>query len=258
LVVSVIQETRQAQGITQGELARRLGVSTPAVSQWEKSEDNGTISLNTLRKALAALGQQAAIRPTPNTPWLPIRWWNTNLLDSLHPDPSGPHKTILDARYGDRQAIIAGECIALGLPLTADQLWLITDHITVDAPLWCYQAAASVRDSYDQLLQQIQSGLYTPILHTSTGRRFPAPLDPTSLHGVLDWGFTAITNSVPWLDALRSVAAITSRLGYNWPLLPTRPSFADQWEAAVGALTSTGTADDLAELIITAMGRTLR
>ncbi|MDR2895963.1 MAG: helix-turn-helix domain-containing protein [Propionibacteriaceae bacterium] len=257
-MVSVIQETRQAQGVTQGELARRLGVSTPAVSQWEKSEDNGTISLNTLRKALAALGQQAAIRPTPNAPWLPIRWWNTDLVDSLQPDPSGPHKTILDARHGDRQAIIAGECVALGLPLTADQLWLITDHITVATPLWCYQAAAAVRDSYDQLLQHVQAGLYMPILHTSTGRRFLPPPDPTSLRDVLDWGFTAITNAVPWLDALRAVAALSTKLGYNWPLLPTRPSFAGQWARAVGELTSTGAADTLAVLVITAMERRLR
>ena len=53
-IASVIQKQRKAQGYTQQELAKILGVSQAMVSRWENGEENFTIA--TLAKISAALG----------------------------------------------------------------------------------------------------------------------------------------------------------------------------------------------------------
>ena len=50
-----IREVRSALGMTTRQLGRRLGISQSAVVQMEKAEEEGTISLNALRRAAAAL-----------------------------------------------------------------------------------------------------------------------------------------------------------------------------------------------------------
>ncbi|MGH7557995.1 MAG: mobile mystery protein A [Gemmatimonadota bacterium] len=46
---------RETLGLTAAQLANRLGLSQPAVSQLEKAEQEGRITLNTLREAASAL-----------------------------------------------------------------------------------------------------------------------------------------------------------------------------------------------------------
>jgi predicted DNA-binding mobile mystery protein A len=50
-----ISEIRRALGMSAAQLAHRLGVSRPAVSQHEKAEVDGGITLNSLRKMASAL-----------------------------------------------------------------------------------------------------------------------------------------------------------------------------------------------------------
>lgn len=50
-----IAEVRGIIGMRAAQLATRLGVTQSAVAQFERSEQEGTITLNTLRKAAAAL-----------------------------------------------------------------------------------------------------------------------------------------------------------------------------------------------------------
>ncbi len=59
----LIRDTRRAAGITQAELAGRLGVSQPAVSALEKASSN--VSVRTLARALAAMGQAPQITTVP-------------------------------------------------------------------------------------------------------------------------------------------------------------------------------------------------
>ena len=54
LIASSIQEQRRIQGLTQKQLAERLGVSQAMVSQWENGEENFTAA--TLVKISSALG----------------------------------------------------------------------------------------------------------------------------------------------------------------------------------------------------------
>ncbi len=51
-----ISEIRRALGMSASQLATRLNVTRPAVSQYEKGEVNRTITLETLEKVAAALG----------------------------------------------------------------------------------------------------------------------------------------------------------------------------------------------------------
>jgi len=54
MIAASIQQQRCAQGLTQKELAEKLGVSQAMVSQWENGEENFTAA--TLAKISSALG----------------------------------------------------------------------------------------------------------------------------------------------------------------------------------------------------------
>ncbi|MCU1524799.1 MAG: hypothetical protein JWO18_1693 [Microbacteriaceae bacterium] len=67
-MTSTMKSTRLAQGISVNELARRLEVTPSAISQLERSEAEGTIKLNSLREALAAMGANLRVSAGPETP----------------------------------------------------------------------------------------------------------------------------------------------------------------------------------------------
>lgn len=64
----LIRSARKAQGISVNDMAARLGVTAGAISQMERSEREGTIKLQTLRTALAALGQEILLSSTKRSP----------------------------------------------------------------------------------------------------------------------------------------------------------------------------------------------
>lgn len=63
-------EARQTAGLTQAELAERLGVSQAQVARIEK-RDYESCTLNTLRRYVAALGEGFALKVTVQQPRLP-------------------------------------------------------------------------------------------------------------------------------------------------------------------------------------------
>ncbi|MFF2053622.1 helix-turn-helix domain-containing protein [Leifsonia sp. NPDC058194] len=63
----LIRSTRASLGITGAQLADRLGVSVGAVSQMERSERDGRIRLDTLRRALGALDRQLVLGEAPES-----------------------------------------------------------------------------------------------------------------------------------------------------------------------------------------------
>jgi transcriptional regulator with XRE-family HTH domain len=60
---TAIRDSRLHLGLTQQQVADRLGVTRAAVQQYESSEERGVISLATLRNALAVLGGSVAVTP---------------------------------------------------------------------------------------------------------------------------------------------------------------------------------------------------
>jgi transcriptional regulator with XRE-family HTH domain len=53
-----IRSTRKRKGLKMATLANALGISESAVSQMEKSERDGTIRIETLQRALGAMGEE--------------------------------------------------------------------------------------------------------------------------------------------------------------------------------------------------------
>ena len=64
---SLIRARRRVLRLSTSELAHRLGLSQSTVVRLEKSEDEGAVSLNTLRKAADALGCDFEYRLAPRT-----------------------------------------------------------------------------------------------------------------------------------------------------------------------------------------------
>lgn len=58
---NLIQTARLEQGVTNAELAQRLGVTRGAISQLERSEREGSIRWETLERALDALGRRPIV-----------------------------------------------------------------------------------------------------------------------------------------------------------------------------------------------------
>jgi transcriptional regulator with XRE-family HTH domain len=62
-VGSLIRDTRRSAGVTQAQLARRLGTTQPAVAKLEGEHSNPT--LRTVTDALAALGHELRLEAVP-------------------------------------------------------------------------------------------------------------------------------------------------------------------------------------------------
>lgn len=58
----LIRDARRAEGITQAQLARRLGITQPSVARLEAAGDE--VSVATLQRALNALGRSLELRAT--------------------------------------------------------------------------------------------------------------------------------------------------------------------------------------------------
>jgi transcriptional regulator with XRE-family HTH domain len=57
---SVIREARRAEGLTQAALARRLGITQPAIARLEAAGDEVTVA--TLQRALNAMGHALVLQ----------------------------------------------------------------------------------------------------------------------------------------------------------------------------------------------------
>jgi transcriptional regulator with XRE-family HTH domain len=60
---SLIREARLAEGLTQAQLARRLGITQPSVARLEASGDNVTVA--TLQRALNVMNRTLELRSAP-------------------------------------------------------------------------------------------------------------------------------------------------------------------------------------------------
>jgi len=64
--MSLIREARLAEGLTQAQLARRLGITQPSVARLESAGDNVTVA--TLRRALNAMGRGLVLQAVEQEP----------------------------------------------------------------------------------------------------------------------------------------------------------------------------------------------
>ena len=66
-MTALIRDVRHRRAVGVRELARRCGVAAPTVVDWERSEAAGTIQVETLHRALAAMGERLAVRSRAQT-----------------------------------------------------------------------------------------------------------------------------------------------------------------------------------------------
>jgi predicted DNA-binding mobile mystery protein A len=63
-----LRAVRDALGMTTAQYGKRLGVSQPRIVELEKSEQNGSVTLNTLQRAAEALGCRLVYVLVPERP----------------------------------------------------------------------------------------------------------------------------------------------------------------------------------------------
>ncbi|KRP85840.1 hypothetical protein AOQ72_04145 [Bradyrhizobium yuanmingense] len=63
-----IRAIRDALGMTTAQYAKRLGVSQPRIVELERSEQGGSVTLNTLQRAAEALGCRLVYVLVPERP----------------------------------------------------------------------------------------------------------------------------------------------------------------------------------------------
>ena len=63
-----VRAIREALGMTTAQLARRMGVSQPRVSEFERAEASGNVTLRSLERAAEALGCRFVYVLLPTTP----------------------------------------------------------------------------------------------------------------------------------------------------------------------------------------------
>ncbi len=63
---SIVRQARLADGLTQAQLARRLGITQPSVARMEAAGDE--VSVATLKRALEALGRGLELRAIAREP----------------------------------------------------------------------------------------------------------------------------------------------------------------------------------------------
>ncbi len=97
---SLIRQARLADGLTQAQLARRLGVTQPSVARMEAAGDE--VSVATLQRALGALGRSLELRATKRPP----NYDETLLRENLRRSPAERIRVFEDF-YEDARALAA-------------------------------------------------------------------------------------------------------------------------------------------------------
>jgi transcriptional regulator with XRE-family HTH domain len=98
---SLIRQTREAEGLTQAALARRLGITQPSIARLEAAGDE--VSVATLQRALNAMGRALELRVMQR----PSSVDETLLHGTLALTPD-QRLVRFEAWYDDMQALRAG------------------------------------------------------------------------------------------------------------------------------------------------------
>jgi len=81
-MTDLIRSSRKRAGLTGAQLAERLAITVGGVSHMEQSERRGTIQLDTLRRALAAMGQDIRLDSVDRDPYAPFT--PANVTDEIN------------------------------------------------------------------------------------------------------------------------------------------------------------------------------
>jgi transcriptional regulator with XRE-family HTH domain len=94
---SIIRTAREAEGLTQAQLARRLGITQPSVARLEAAGDNVTVA--TLQRALNVMNRTLEIRSAK----MPSSVDDTQIVEALRLTP-GDRLERFDRTYDSMRA----------------------------------------------------------------------------------------------------------------------------------------------------------
>jgi transcriptional regulator with XRE-family HTH domain len=94
---AIIRTAREAEGLTQVQLARRLGITQPSVARLEAAGDNVTVA--TLQRALNVMDRTLEIRSAK----MPSSVDDTQILSALRFTP-GERLEAYDGNYAEMRA----------------------------------------------------------------------------------------------------------------------------------------------------------
>jgi predicted DNA-binding mobile mystery protein A len=119
-----IAETRRIIGMRADQLARRIGVTQSTVSQFEQAEANGTITLNSLRKAAAAMDCRLVYAFVPEESFEELVRARALVIARAQIGPVAHTMALEDQRTGEaeREELLADYADALARSLPRD-LW---------------------------------------------------------------------------------------------------------------------------------------
>ena len=99
---SLIREARRADGLTQAQLARRLGITQPSVARMEAAGDE--VSVATLQRALNAMGRSLELRATKRVP----SYDETLIRENLRREPAERIRVFESFHRSAREMALAG------------------------------------------------------------------------------------------------------------------------------------------------------
>lgn len=145
--MGLLRERREAKGLTQGDVALRMGISASAISQAEAAEDSGAITLRTLARHLSALGEALDVRAArhlgdPHFRPDSVAWPGP-------PTPRGRAQVSAYARDRARKAAIAGMVACSGIDMDPLDVWVLADGVSVGAPARDVLAVREITRSFD-------------------------------------------------------------------------------------------------------------
>lgn len=100
--MSLVRDVRLAEGLTQAQLARRLGITQPSVARMEAAGD--AITLATLRRALNAMGRALVVQAVEQQP----SYDETLLIENLKLTPAERLRRFSSLYAGAQQLRAAG------------------------------------------------------------------------------------------------------------------------------------------------------
>ncbi|MDX1561591.1 MAG: mobile mystery protein A [Gammaproteobacteria bacterium] len=98
-----IRAIREALGMTTAQLGKRVGVSQPRAVQMEQGENDGSITLESLRRAARALDCELVYAFIPNQPLEALVRKRAQILASKHMRSVSHSMALEEQRVGERQ-----------------------------------------------------------------------------------------------------------------------------------------------------------
>jgi transcriptional regulator with XRE-family HTH domain len=247
--MSIIRDRRTSVGWSQADLARALRITPSAVSQMEKRDDDGTITVRTLRSALEVMGAPISAQLGGKADLRPVSWDYETPILLPDPKPDNALRAAIRAASRVRNAGIEGDILCEGVDITSEQAWLIADHVTIAAPLHEVQRARAIASSYDRVTSAVRNRRFVPTIELPHGQ--VSTFEPHLRHrptDILVWMAECIrTGAVPY-EARHVANGLLVENGLGWIVLS--PYDKDYYRDAINRIQGVGDAKPLFRLLV--------